>query len=223
MERFAGMVETLTDAPLDAEPERKRRDPRHRVALAVAVLAVVALVAATGWWFVGGARLRPAGGVGYDGVHAVGSPWSFGIELNSSNGPVKLVSATPTSLSGRATVGFAVTTALGSAVGDLAAQGYEPRPMNGTRVDGRGPANTVFLTMTLTAPRAGLIEVHGVDITYRSGPRTRTAHADVDACLFAVTPGSEHRVLTEIDRRQANVSDPSSDDLIARYLRCDGP
>ena len=219
------MTVTLTDAPPlpDADPARRRPwhwRPWRWVVGVVALLAAVALVGGgVGWWFAGGPHLRmyPMDG---GGILVVGQTWTFGVELNSDHGTVELSSARASGFPADVATQLTITKPMGMVVGDIAAQGYNPRPVRGTRVHGDGPGQAVFLSASLTPHRAGLVSVGEIDATYRAGPRTRTARSQIDMCLLVVEKKDLAKTIAEFDRATTAADRPSNDPAFEQYLEC---
>jgi hypothetical protein len=215
------------DADVGAERGRSRiRGARRNQGLVVRAAAITVLVAiagvAAGWWFLGGAYLH-AGAPDGGAVTTVGTPRSFGIELNTTGGAARLVSAKAISAPAGMEIAFVASDLRGSEDGDLAANGIHAQPLRGTRVRGQGPDNATFVTLTVTLRREGVFRLHDLEITYRAGFRTRRLRVHMDQCLLALDPGHRDRALLEIDHAMQNDAATPSDPLVAEYVACARP
>ena len=211
------MATTLIGAP--SEPESTppvRRFPARYVWGALVVAAVVGAGAASAsWWFLGGARLHAYGTSG-GGFAVVGETLDIGIQLETSHGAVTLVSAKPVSAPTGVTIRFVATGPVGEIRGDIAAQGISVRPLRNTRVAGN--RSQPFATIVVTVPRAGVYVLHDADITYRSGPRTRTVRARFDQCILAVDAKDEPAMLAEVNRASEQGAQTSTNPLVRQYV-----
>jgi hypothetical protein len=179
----------------ETDPDLDRSGPddptTRRRLLAAGVLALL-LATGIGWWNIGGARLE-AGGASYGGLGSASTSYSFGVLLRPDDGgTVELVDATA-SVDGAATVDFAV-------VGDRGGLGFgthqgdlEPTwltaPVAGARIS-RG--EVAWLVVTVSPNASGSVLVDDIVVRYRSGPRTRAAHAATSACIrFGAAPPSD--------------------------------
>ena len=216
------MTTTLTSEPDEGElgTARSRRDRRTFVVRAAAITVVVAIAGAGGgWWFLGGAHLH-AGAPDGGAVTTVGTPRSFGIELNTTGGEARLVSAKAISASDGMTVAFVASDLRGSEDGNLASNGIGVRPLHGTRVRGEGADNATFATLVVTPQREGVFHLHDLEITYRAGLRTRHLRVHMDQCLLSLDADHRARALIEIDRAWNGEATTSNDPLVAEYVSC---
>jgi hypothetical protein len=182
-----GLLDPVVPIPPEPSPTR----PRHRLRdLTVAFVVVAGVVGSASWWFLGGARLGTAS-FG-EGTSARPGEWAHtGISLWANGGHVTLVSARAVDVHGDARIQFEllragpgdtglITSASG---GSLASLGYKPHDVHGADVGAREPNDPpVDLVMSMQSDGPGVTRVGAIEITYRSGPRTRHVRADVTVC-----------------------------------------
>ena len=211
------MATTLIAAPSEPEstPPVRRFRARYVWGALIVVVVVAAGAASAGWWFLGGARLHaygPSGG----GFAVVGETLDIGIPLETSHGAVTLVSAKPVAAPSGVTIGFVASGPVGEIRGDLAAQGIRARPLRNTRVAGN--RSQPFATIVVTVHSAGIYVLRDADITYRSGPRTRTVRARFDQCILAVDAKDEPFMLAEVNRASEPGAQTSTNPLVRQYV-----
>ncbi len=214
---------TIASAPDEHELDARRDRIRWRrlVVLAIAVVVMLAFVGAgIGWWFLGGAHLQvgaPDGGA----TTTVGIPRNFGIELNSTGGEVRLVTAKVASLPEGLTASFVASDLMDVEDGNLAATRIASQPLRGLRVRGQGLDNSRFLTLVINARHEGMFHLHDIEITYKAGARTRHVRAHMDQCILAFTPAHKARGTNEITRAMEGINPvPPTDLLVAEYVDC---